>query len=122
MILMQKKEHLTQRSQYETVYSKGRSWVNKLLVVRVVPNELDFNRYGLSVGKRLGNAVVRNRIKRLIRENVRLLKVKQGWDVVFIARNAANKGTYHNIGNSIESLLRRAHLLVEENSMKKKTI
>ena len=110
---MQKKEHLTRRYQYEAVYSKGRSWASKPLVIKVVPNGLTFTRYGLSVGKRTGNAVTRNHIKRLIRENFRLLKVKQGWDIVFIARNGSRTSNYRSIRSAMKQLLNQAHLLVE---------
>ena len=111
---MQKKVHLTRRSQYKLVYSRGKSWTNRLLVMRALPNDLICTRYGLSVGKRVGNAVTRNRVKRLLRENIRLIESKPGWDVVFIARDAASGNNYHNIGNAVKDLLHRSHLLIEE--------
>lgn len=82
--------------------------------MRALPNGLAFSRYGLSVGKHVGNAVTRNRVKRLIRENIRLIKVKPGWDIVFIARSAAPESNHHGIESAVINLLRQAHLLIEE--------
>ena len=81
--------------------------------MRVSPNGLTFTRYGLSVGKRTGNAVTRNRVKRLLRENIRLIEIRPGWDVVFIARNAASGEDYHGMGSAIRDLLHRAQLLID---------
>ncbi len=108
--IQMKKERLTQRRQFEEVYSRGGSWANKLLVMRASPNGLEFNRYGLSVSKRIGNAVIRNHVKRLIRENIRQRKIGPGWDVVFIARSAVAQSNYHSIENAIEDLLHQAKL------------
>ncbi len=107
---MQKKGRLTQSSQYGMVYEKGKSWANELLVLKALPNELEVTRYGLSVSRRVGNAVRRNRVKRLIRESMRLIEVKPGWDVVFIARNPASTANYWRVKRAVEDLLSRGRL------------
>ncbi len=104
-------EHITKPEQYALVYTKGSSWVNSLVVMKALPNGLTLSRYGLSVGKRVGKAVVRNKIKRLLREILRLASLEPGWDIVFIARPAVAKADYANLKRAIESLLSRAHLL-----------
>ena len=108
---MRREERLTSRKDFEDVCTKGRSWANSLLVLRALPNELGTSRYGFAVGKRLGGAVVRNRVKRRLREGTRLTPTKDGWDMVFIARPGAVETDYHTLKRAIEELLSRAKLL-----------
>jgi len=111
---MRREQRLTKERDFEAVFSKGRSWSNNWVVLRALPNELGLNRYGFSVGKRLGKAVVRNRVKRLLREGVRLTPTKDGWDMVFIARQKAAEADYPTFKGAIEELLSRARLLGNE--------
>ena len=104
-------EYITKPEQYALVYTKGSSWVCNLVVMKVLPNGLALSRYGLSVGKRVGKAVVRNRVKRLFRAILRLTSLEPGWDIVFIARPATAKADYANLKRAIEGLLSRARLL-----------
>ena len=78
-----------------------------------MPNGLERNRYGFVVGKRVGKAVVRNRVKRLLREVTRSAPTKSGWDMVLIARNPAAAADYYQIGSAVAGLLRRAHVLAD---------
>ncbi|MBI2856627.1 MAG: ribonuclease P protein component, partial [Chloroflexi bacterium] len=68
------------------------------------------------VGKRAGNAVVRNTIKRRTREAVRHTPIKGGWDIVFIARNRAKEADYRQLEASVRKLLHRAELLADDPS------
>jgi ribonuclease P protein component len=103
--------HLTKPVQYAYVYNEGSSWVNNLLVMKATPNALEYSRYGFSVSKRVGTAVVRNRTKRLLREILRAIPLKEGWDIVFIARNSAAHADYRELSATVEKLLSRARLV-----------
>ena len=104
--------YLTKPAQYALVYEKGSSWVSPLVVMRVLPNGLTLSRYGFSVSKRLGKAVKRNKVKRRLREILRLASVKAGWDMVFIARPAASEADYASLDKAVKGLLSRAELLL----------
>ncbi|TET17877.1 MAG: ribonuclease P protein component [Dehalococcoidia bacterium] len=104
-------QHLTKRGQYALVYSEGRSWVSSLVVMKALPNGLTLSRYGFSVSRRVGKAVTRNRVKRLLREILRLTPLEPGWDIIFIARPVAATADYANLKESVRGLLLRAGLL-----------
>lgn len=103
--------YLTKPEQYALVYSKGRSWISDLVVMKALPNGLTLSRYGLSVSKRIGKAVTRNRVKRLLREILRIKPLEPGWDIVFIARPLAAGVDYAALEKSVENLLSQAQLL-----------
>lgn len=102
---------LNSRLDFTAVYSEGKSWSTEILLLRALPNDLGLNRYGFAVGKRVGCAVARNRVKRRMREAVRNTPSKQGWDMVFVARRTAATASYGNILIAVSSVLERAKLL-----------
>jgi len=108
---MKKRERLRVRRDFLAVYRKGRAWSHRFLVLRTLPNGLPHNRYGFVVSKRLGKAVARNRLKRRLREGVRLCTVRPGWDVVLLARPPAAAATYQQLREALVDLLSRARLL-----------
>ena len=66
---------------------------------------------GFAVGRRVGNAVVRNRVKRRLREHLRQRILPENWDIVVAARPAAAGATYRELGQAMDELLSRAGLL-----------
>lgn len=111
---MKREEYLTKAEQYALVYNEGNSWTNSLLVMRALPNGLNLSRYGFSVGRRVGKAVTRNRVKRLLREILRMTPLNEGWDIIFIARHLAASADYAKLEKSVKGLLSQAQLMAEK--------
>ncbi len=96
------------------MYERGRRYTSDLLAIRVLPNGLDVTRFGIATGRGLGGAVVRNRVKRRVREGLRTLPVVPGWDVVVNVRRAAVDADYWRLRDAAAKLLARAGLLRDE--------
>lgn len=96
-------ESLKKRTDFQMVYRRGKSYANKLLVMYVLKNELEKNRFGISVSKKVGNSVVRHHITRLLRESYRLHEemFNSGLDIVVIARAGAKNASYHEIESAL---------------------
>jgi len=108
---MQREQRLTGSKRFSAIHQKGQSWANRLLVLKAISNDLDVSRFGILVGKRTGGAVVRNKVKRRLRETVRLAPVKAGCDVILIARRGAAQADYHQLGRAAQELFTRAGLI-----------
>ena len=111
MIAVRGEQYLTRQNQYQAVYQGGTYRTGKELVIRILPNGLDISRYGITVSRRVGKAVARNRIKRRLREILRKLTLEPGFDIVIIARADAARAGYAEIKKSTEALLAGAGLL-----------
>lgn len=115
---MHRRYRLRSRERFREVRQQGKSRKDRLAILVFLPNELPYSRFGFTASRRVGNAVQRNRARRLLRESIRLRldRIAPGWDMVFIARPPIVKATFHEVDASCERLLRQAHLLSEDPS------
>jgi len=100
-------EMLRSRSDFAALQQDARSRTDRILVVRYRRNDLDRHRFAISTGKRLGNAVIRNRTRRRIREALRRLEQRPGpsFDVLVVARPASAEATYQQISESLRRII-----------------
>ena len=104
-------ERLKQRRDFAAVYRQGRRYRGDLLMLRVLRTDAKASRVGLTAGKALGNAVIRNRVKRRLREAYRSLPVASGWDLVLNARGGAQDAGFQQLRRSISELMADAGVL-----------
>ena len=84
--MVSRDQRLRKRADFDHVRSHGKRVSDRLFVLIVAPSEPDQTRWGLAVSRRVGNAVVRNRVKRKIRESIRDIRCINGQDVIVPAR------------------------------------
>lgn len=111
---MHKRQRLKDPAAFARLRYDGETYRHPLMVISFVPNDLTYNRYGFITTKRLGNAVTRNRVRRLLRESMRQVILKPGYDVAVIARGRIVGQPYRVVFHSLCDTLRRAALLVDE--------
>ena len=100
---MKNSQSLKKNADFQNLYKSGRSFANKYLVMYVKENDLGINRIGISVSKKVGNSVVRHRVKRLILESYRLQEdiFNSSLDMVIIARATAKDRSYKEIESAV---------------------
>ena len=94
------------------VRKQGKQWRHPLIVLLIHKNELTLSRFGFVTSRSIGNAIVRNRVKRLLREVIRiqLHTIPTGYDCLFIARKYMVGATYAETETAVQQLLKRAGL------------
>ncbi|WP_164670563.1 ribonuclease P protein component [Virgibacillus doumboii] len=111
---MKKGFRIKDNEAFQHVFKHGKSFANRQLVIYyIAKSDQDHFRIGLSVGKKIGNAVTRNRIKRYLRQAFHELegKIKYSHDIVIIARQPTKKMNYHDVKKSLIHLLSRERLV-----------
>ena len=113
---MKHSQSLKKNADFQNVYKCGKSFANRYLVVYVKENDLSTNRIGISVSKKVGNSVVRHRVKRLILESYRLHEdmFNSGLDMVIIARTTAKDKSYTDIKSAVMHLGKLHGILVKD--------
>jgi ribonuclease P protein component len=104
---------LSRPEDFAALQGQGSVRSNPLLVVRIRRTDLEETRFGLSTGRKLGGAVVRNRVRRRLREALRVMapSFQPGWDVLIIARPPVLAVDYKTLTASLHNLLRRGGVL-----------
>jgi ribonuclease P protein component len=111
--VLSRKHRLRRPADFGRVRNRGRCWSNRQIVLCRCKNDLDRTRIGFSASKRIGNAVVRNRTRRLLRHAARahLPLIEPGWDIVIIARKGIIGADYGDIEKAMAHLLAQSRLL-----------
>ena len=112
--MLPKANRLKRKEDFQAVFQRGQAVANRQFVCYTLrDSSLTGRRIGVSVSKKVGKAVVRNRVKRLMRESVRSMldELPEGIDVVVIARVSAKDLDYHKTLQSLRHLFRKANLL-----------
>ena len=110
---MQRRRRISGQKRHSQIHREGSSAANRLLVIRYLANGMGHSRFAFVVSKRVGNAVVRNRIKRRLREVVRSRPLTEGWDAVFIARRGIERAGFREVDRAAWNLLRRSRIADE---------
>ncbi len=106
---------LTRRRDFSLTLEKGDSQVGRLVVMKTLANGLEVARYGMVTSKKVGNAVIRNRARRRLREILGKIELKRGWDIVIIVRRAMAAARYGDIDKELRMLLAKDRLILENN-------
>lgn len=101
--------------EFRKVYAKGKSKADSFLVLYILENGTDVRRLGITVSKKIGNSVVRSRVKRIIKEAYRLNEsyLLEGYDYVFIARGPARDKKSTDMEISLKHLAKRLKVYQE---------
>lgn len=110
-------ESLKKYADFQVVYKNRISYANRYLVMYITKNELEKNRIGISVSKKVGNSIVRHRLTRLIKESYRLNEkaFEVGYDIVVVARVNAKGITYQEMESALLHLGRLHHIVKKDN-------
>ena len=110
------KNRLKAERDFERIFRNGKAVSGQFLVLKTAPNGKDFSRFGFVVSQKISKkATIRNKIKRRLREAVRMLlaKVKSGFDVVFFTRKGIEEKGFLEIKESLEELFEKAGLIIK---------
>lgn len=110
-----KDNRLRHNREYRVVYRAGKSVANKDMVLYFAKNKQSSVRAGFSVSKKIGKSVVRNRVRRLIKEAFRLHinDIKPGYDLIFIARTGNKSLKYADVERAVLDVLKKAGLYID---------
>jgi len=108
------KRKLSKTSEFKKVFSEGRRIEGKNLIIFILKNDYNFNRPGIIIKKETGKAVIRNKIKRWLKEAFQLKnkKLSPGYDIIMLAKNNIKESDYFDICHDLENLFYKGKLLL----------
>jgi len=112
---MNRRYRLSSSKDFKRVRRTGKSYAHPFAVLIVDRNQGQKIRIGVAAGKSVGNAVQRNRAKRLLRESIRrrLPDLKQGFDIILLARRRTIQADWNELSQTVDELLRRSGIIVK---------
>ena len=114
--IMKKPPVLTENREFQKVYRRGKYAATAFLVIYCLYNRTETTRIGITTSKKVGNSVKRNRMRRLIKENIRELynQLNKGFDIVIVARKTESSANKEIIGKELRYLFYKLGLLDRE--------
>ena len=112
---------LKKKKDFQVVYSRGKSYANRFLVLYVFRSHGLQGKVGFAAGKKLGNAVKRNRVKRLLRESYRLhqVEIEEGFSLLLVGRKAALDIKCQDLEKAFLALGRKAGIMAGDKEASK---
>ena len=112
---MRKIKTLKKNYEFKNVLSKGKFYVGKYIIAYILNNSKSENYFGVAVSSKIGNAVKRNRVKRVIRESYRVNKdkIKKGYNIVILCKKdlSFDKYNFNDVNNDVITIFDKANLV-----------
>lgn len=116
---MKKTVMLKKKYEFKMLFSKGKICYGSNLTMYIYNNKLNMNKLGIAIAKKSGNAVDRNRIKRLIKENYRIMEenIKEGYHILISVNKKCQieKMDFYLVQHEMKGLIQKSEIWIEDN-------